>query len=134
MTLRRGLLVTAVALAALTLAACSTTSGSTTTSASTTTTAAGSTTTTAPDAGTTVTIHNLAFDPGTLIVTVGTTVTWVNDDGTTHTVTADGGAFDSGHLAAGATFQFTFDQVGDFPYHCSIHTTMHGIISVKGRA
>jgi plastocyanin len=64
----------------------------------------------------------------------GPTVTWVNDDGTTHAVTADGGAFDSGHLADGATFHFAFDQVGDFPYHCSIHTTMHGIISAKGRA
>ena len=67
-------------------------------------------------------------------MTVGTTVTWVNDDGATHTVTADGGAFDSGSLANGATFQFTFDQVGDFAYHCSIHTTMQGTISVKGRA
>ena len=134
MTLRRGLLVTAVAVAVLALAACSTTSTSTTTSGSTTTTAAGSTTTTAPDAATTITIHNLAFDPSTIIVTVGTTVTWVNNDGTTHTVTADGGAFDSGSLAGGATFQFTFDQVGDFAYHCSIHPSMQGTISVKGRA
>ncbi len=135
MTLRRGLLVTAVAVAVLALAACSTTSTSTTTSASTTTTAAGtSTTTTTPDAATTITIHNLAFDPSTIIVTVGTTVTWVNNDGTTHTVTADGGAFDSGSLAGGATFQFTFDQVGDFAYHCSIHPSMQGTISVKGRA
>jgi plastocyanin len=133
MAIRRGLLVTAVALAVLALAACSTTSEpTTTTGAGTTTTTAGTTTT--ADSSTTVTIRNFAFEPGTLTVTVGTTVTWVNDDGATHTVTADGGAFDSGRLANGATFQFTFDEVGDFTYHCSLHSTMQGTISVKGSA
>ena len=128
MTLRRGLLVAAVAATVLTLAACSTTTTPATTVPGTTTTS------TVPDANTTVTISGFAFNPGTLTVTVGTTVTWVNSDGTNHTVTADDGSFDSGQLANGATFQFTFDQVGDFAYHCSIHSTMHGIISVKGRA
>jgi plastocyanin len=133
MGIRKSLLITAVALAVLALAACSTTSGATTTTtAGATTTTAGTTTT--ADSSTTVTIHNLAFEPGTLTVTVGTTVTWVNNDGMAHTVTADDGTFDSGSLAAGKTFQFTFDQVGDFTYHCSIHSTMQGTISVKGRA
>jgi plastocyanin len=135
MGIRKSLLITAVVLAVLALAACSTTSDATTTTTAagaTTTTTAGTTTT--ADSSTTVTIQNFAFEPGTLTVTVGTTVTWVNNDGTTHTVTADGGTFDSGSLAAGETFQFTFDQVGDFTYHCSIHSTMQGTISVKGRA
>ena len=65
-------------------------------------------------------------------MSAGTTVTWTNSDGTTHTVTADGGAFDSGHLADGATFQFTFKAAGVFPYHCSIHSSMNGTITVTG--
>ncbi len=51
----------------------------------------------------------------------GTTVQWINDDSVAHTVTADGGAFDSGSLAPGATFSFTFSQAGDFPYYCHFH-------------
>jgi len=78
-----------------------------------------------------VSIVNMSFSPATLSVTAGTTVTWTNNDNMTHTVTSDGGIFDSGNLAAGKTFSKLFATAGSFPYHCSIHAGMTGTITVK---
>ncbi len=79
-----------------------------------------------------VTLAGFAFSPSSLTVKAGTTVTWTNHDGVTHTVTADGGSFDSGHLASGATFSRTFATAGTFSYHCAIHPSMTGTITVTG--
>jgi len=46
------------------------------------------------------------------------------------TVTADDGAFDSGSLAGGKSFSFTFDEAGTFAYHCNIHQSMTGRVVV----
>ena len=81
--------------------------------------------------GTEVTIADFAFDPGDLTVSVGDTVTWTNDDGTEHTVTSDDDAFDSGDISGGDTFEQTFDEAGEFAYHCSIHSQMSGTITVE---
>jgi plastocyanin len=78
-----------------------------------------------------VTIQNLSFQPNALTVPVGTTVTWTNNDSTQHTVTADDGSFDSGVLQQGATFSQTFTTAGTFSYHCNIHSTMRGTITVQ---
>lgn len=56
----------------------------------------------AQGASASVSIQNFAFSPGTIQVTAGTTVTWTNNDQTTHTVTADDGSFDSGDVAPAA--------------------------------
>lgn len=77
-----------------------------------------------------VAIQNMAFNPTTLTVPVGTTVTWKNLDSTTHHVVSNTGAFDSGDLANGQSYSFTFNQAGTFPYHCSIHPSMTGTIVV----
>jgi len=81
--------------------------------------------------GHSVTIQNLSFQPNALTVSVGTTVTWTNNDSTQHTVTADDGSFDSGVLQEGATFSQTFTAAGTFSYHCNIHSTMTGTITVQ---
>jgi plastocyanin len=75
-----------------------------------------------------VTIMDLAFGPTPLTVSVGTTVTWTNDDSTTHTLTSTTGpgSFVSGKLAPGSTFSHTFDQACTYDYMCTIHSTMHG--------
>jgi len=73
------------------------------------------------------------FNPATFHVAVGGTVTWLNTDSTTHTVTSDIGdsvAFDSGSLTTGGVFQFTFMQAGTYPYHCTPHLQMTGTIVV----
>jgi plastocyanin len=61
---------------------------------------------------------------------VGSTITWMNNDSTQHTVTSDTSQFDSGILAPGGMFAFTFTQPGTFTYHCNIHTFMKGTVTV----
>jgi plastocyanin len=78
-----------------------------------------------------VSLAGRVFSPATLEVGVGDTVTWVNDDDTEHTVTANDGAFDSGTLAEGATFSFTFDTAGEFDYRCLFHDSMQGTVVVR---
>ncbi|GAC1371305.1 MAG: hypothetical protein NVSMB32_15520 [Actinomycetota bacterium] len=48
-----------------------------------------------------------------------------------HTVTADGGAFDTGMFAPGARFVHTFRTPGTFAYHCQIHSNMTGNVVVS---
>ncbi len=81
--------------------------------------------------GNTVSISGYAFKPASLNVSTGTTVTWTNNDSVTHTVTSDTGAFSSGDIPPGQTYSYTFNQAGTFAYHCSIHTYMHGTVTVK---
>jgi plastocyanin len=76
-------------------------------------------------------ISNFAFDPADLTVKVGAKVTWTNHDSVQHTVTADGGGFDSGPIGQGATFSFTFAKAGTYKYHCAVHPQMTGQITVQ---
>ncbi len=85
----------------------------------------------APKAAT-VTIVDFGFQPATLTVSAGTRVTWKNTGQVDHTVTANNGAFDSGSIAPGASFSFTFRTAGTYAYHCSIHPFMAGTVIVKG--
>ncbi|MGZ4904236.1 MAG: cupredoxin domain-containing protein [Halobacteriota archaeon] len=78
-----------------------------------------------------VTMKGLAFNPSSLTITKGANVTWTNDDSTTHTVTSDTGAFDSGNLSPGATYTRQFNDTGTFPYHCTIHPFMKATITVQ---
>lgn len=78
-----------------------------------------------------ITISGFKFVPDAVNVTIGTTVTWTNQDSTNHTVVADDGSWKSESLAKDATFSFTFDKAGTYTYHCSIHTSMKGTIIVK---
>jgi YVTN family beta-propeller protein len=80
--------------------------------------------------GNAVAIQAMAFATPALTVKVGQTVTWTNMDTINHTVTADQGAWDSGPIAPGKTFSFTFTQAGSFGYHCSIHPFMQGMVMV----
>ena len=77
-----------------------------------------------------VTIQGFAFGPASLTIDVGDSVTWTNGDGVGHTATADQGAFDTGTIAGGASDSITFDQAGTFAYHCTVHPTMTGTITV----
>jgi len=78
-----------------------------------------------------VSIVNMSFSPGTITVSVGTTVKWNNNDNMTHTVTADDNSFDSGNIGAGSNFSRTFSVAGTYPYHCTIHPSMIGKVVVE---
>jgi plastocyanin len=77
------------------------------------------------------TLTTTAYSPNPINVSVGGTVTWTNNDNTTHTSTANGGAFSSGSIAPGGTFRMTFPTAGSFPYHCAIHPGMIGTVTVQ---
>lgn len=78
-----------------------------------------------------VTIDNYAFMPKTLIVHPGDTVVWTNKDDVAHTVTALGGAFDSGAIDPGKTYRFVFAKPGTYPYRCAVHPEMRATIMVE---
>lgn len=79
-----------------------------------------------------VSIHDFFFSPTPVTINVGDTVKWTNMGPTTHTSTSDTGVWDSGNLGVGQTFSFTFNTAGTYPYHCKIHTSMHGTVIVSG--
>jgi plastocyanin len=84
----------------------------------------------AAEAATEVKMAGSAFAPGEIELTVGETVTFVNDDEIAHTATADDGTFDSGTLEPGASFDFTAEKAGTFSYLCEFHPGMTGTITV----
>jgi FtsP/CotA-like multicopper oxidase with cupredoxin domain len=61
------------------------------------------------------------FDPKTLTVTTGTTVTWTNQGADWHSLAAYDGSFDSGKVAPGASFFHQFTVAGTFDYICKHH-------------
>lgn len=93
----------------------------------------------------TVTMKLVAYKPEKLTVDAGAKVTWKQTDPGAHTVTSgtveQGGAgvtqqpddrFDSGNIATGDTYEFTFVEAGTYPYFCRLHpATMRGEIQVR---
>jgi plastocyanin len=86
---------------------------------------------TPPPQSSTVVMMNIAFNPGTLTVSKGTSVTWQNNDGVTHTSTSDNGVWDTGNIGGGSSKSVTFSNAGTFNYHCSLHAGMTGSIVVQ---
>lgn len=80
---------------------------------------------------------NECFIPAEVTVSVGTTVTWSNDDTVAHTVTSgtpsggSDGVFDSSIFMVGTTFEHTFDQAGTYDYFCMVHPWMKGKVQVN---
>jgi len=83
-----------------------------------------------PPAAGAVGMAGRAFSPATLTIDLGRSVTWLNDDGRDHTVSARDQAFDSGVLKPGGTYVRTFASPGTFGYLCLIHPDMTGTIVV----
>jgi plastocyanin len=97
----------------------STTGGSTACSAATAT------------AANTVTMAGMAFSPPCIQVAAGTTVTFRNDDTTTHDVTANDGTYQSAFLSPAPSYTRTSATAGTSAYHCSIHPMMVGTVIVQ---
>jgi plastocyanin len=72
-------------------------------------------------------IANFTFDPPTLTVKAGTTVTWVNIP---HVVSEKNGTFRSNALDTDESFTQTFPAAGTIEYFCAIHPRMTGKIIV----
>jgi plastocyanin len=86
---------------------------------------------TATGGGVAVKIKDIKFDPKTVTVKVGQTITWTNEDAVAHNVTAEEGAdFKSDNLNKGDTFEFTPEAAGTIAYVCTIHPGQDGSITV----
>lgn len=82
-----------------------------------------------------VTIQNFTFNPATITVNAGDTITWTNADAAVHSARATGGSFDTGTLFQGDSKTFTFSVPGTFAYICGIHgASMSGAVVVNGQA
>lgn len=85
-----------------------------------------------------VAIDDFAFRPATVTVPAGTTVTWSNEDATSHTVTAgdedapEPDTFDLTVDEQGQVVEFTFAEAGTYAYYCALHPFMTGVVEVTG--
>jgi len=78
-----------------------------------------------------VSIEGLIYAPAVVTVAHGDTVVFTNRDIVPHTVTARDGAFDSGMIAAGATWRYVAREAGTVEYYCTFHPTMKGTLKVE---
>ncbi len=78
-----------------------------------------------------VTISGFKFQPATLAIAAGDSVTFVNQDGAPHTASDAGGTFDTGRLTKGQQSGLRFPGAGTFSYFCKIHPNMKAQIVVK---
>jgi plastocyanin len=76
-------------------------------------------------------VIDFGFQPARLEVAAGTTVTWTNRGQVAHTVTANDRSFDTGDIESGEKGSITFSRPGTYPYHCTPHPFMKGVIVVK---
>ncbi len=87
------------------------------------------------------------YDPPTIIISVGDTVTWFNDDREGHTVTSGKGSgrfgwmsddygqadglFHSERFLPTDSWSYKFEEKGTFRYFCTIHPWMEGFVLVE---
>lgn len=77
----------------------------------------------------TIQIVDSSFNPRNVTVKRGAMITWTNNEFVTHTVTSTGN-FDSGKLVSGKSYSRMFNDAGTYDYHCSLHPSMTGTITV----
>jgi plastocyanin len=77
-----------------------------------------------------ITVQDFKFT--TSPVTAGATVTVHNNGPSDHTVTSDNGTSFDVSVSAGKDATFTAPaKAGTYKFHCSIHTQMHGVLTVQ---
>jgi len=87
----------------------------------------------------TISLSSLKFDPQNIRISKGTKVTWVNNEEVEHYINTDSHpahtyflAQNSKALKKGESFSLVFDQIGIYPYHCSVHpSSMTGNLLVE---
>lgn len=84
-----------------------------------------------------ISIVDFSFSPADITIRKGTTVIFTNLSSTPHQIATDPhpvhtqvAGFISDTLSQNQTYQFTFPNTGVFTYHCHLHPTMEGMITV----
>jgi plastocyanin len=76
-------------------------------------------------------IDNFSFSPASLMVPVGTKLTWTNKDDVPHNVISTENKFASPVLDTDQSFSYVFGAAGAYNYYCSIHPRMTGKVIVQ---
>ena len=138
MIVRRQLLLGITMAAALAGAACgesSSTSSSASSSSGSSSSAASAGSAGANLGTAAVTINatdSLKFDPATVTAHTGDIVAWKNTGSVTHTVTFDSQpSLNDNALNAQGNWQVKFSTAGTYQFHCTIHPSMTGTVTVS---
>jgi plastocyanin len=88
----------------------------------------------APDG--TVQIKDFLYDPEAVTISLGTTITFTNEDSAPHTATSGSSpnadsVFETGTLKKGESKAVTVTKAGTVAYYCAIHPFMKGTVVVK---
>ncbi len=88
--------------------------------------------------GETVSLTSSGFNPQSLTVKAGTTVTWVNNSGGPATVNSDDHPthqkypmLNLGKFEAGSSLQLKFDKPGTYTYHNHLNPSQKGTVVVQ---
>jgi plastocyanin len=78
-------------------------------------------------------IAKFAFVPKEITIEPGTRLRWTNHDETPHTVTSQAAkkVLSSPGLDLDDHYDFVFNEEGDYPYLCTVHPMMTGIVRVR---
>jgi plastocyanin len=75
-------------------------------------------------------VKSYRFDPKTIEIDTGQTVTWTNEDNFTHTVEVEGQ--EDHKVGQGESVEITFDKPGTYEYVCTLHSQdMDGTVIVR---
>jgi plastocyanin len=88
------------------------------------------TSTPGPDSETVVSAVDFGYLPGVVQIHVGQTVAWINAGQEAHDVTGEGDDWHSGQLTPTVAYRHVFGFAGTYPYYCTIHLDMHGVVIV----
>ena len=82
-------------------------------------------------AAATVEVASLHFGSDTVRISAGQVVRWVNRDPLDHSVTFEVDGPASGPIPARGSYAVRFDRAGTYPYHCTPHPFMKGVVIVE---
>jgi plastocyanin len=77
-----------------------------------------------------VAIADRSYDPDPVQARVGEAIQWTNEDSVPHTATLDDVDCGTDQLMRGEQGVLVFTEAGTYPYHCRIHSSMHGTITI----
>jgi plastocyanin len=75
-------------------------------------------------------VKSYRFDPKTIEIEAGDTVTWINEDNFRHTVEVEGQ--EDHEVGRGESVEITFGEPGTYDYVCTLHSQdMEGTVIVR---
>jgi plastocyanin len=83
-----------------------------------------------PWEGDAVAMQGNRFTPAERVVPPGASLVWVNLDPEDHDAVASDASFESPLIKPGESWTFTFTQPGTYPYVCTLHRGMEGVVTV----